>query len=499
MSRQITRTRLSILLTSSLLIITLVVAAAHLVTAESTAASNQSASASSTFPVFLPVIHDGNPPLLCRFGVNAIADLANVDIVALRIGWYVDYHALSTPSEPKGAEYAPTIRLSQVGADGYTYTPSGSQLQEAILANPGAAWFIGNEPDRRFVQDDMEPLPYAKAYHELYYLIKSADPTAQIFAGTIVQPTPIRLQYLDMVLDSYQSEYGEPMPVDGWSIHNFLLNEVDEDRCEEVPGGCWGAGIPPGINALSGEIVTIEENDSINLFIERIERFRQWMADRGYAGLPVYLSEYGVLMPDDFGFPPQRVNTFMNQTFDYMLTATDPQLGDPNDGYRLIQKWSWYSTGAPGDPFNGNLFHPSTYALSAMGANYEAYTKQLAEEVELYPSRIFTDSSGPPSSSEPVTLTLKTQVANSGNLEEPTRSVAVRFYEGDPANGGVQIGSDRSVSLSGCGDNAIVEVVWTDVPPDTYQVYVAVDPENSVTETNESNNVASQEIAVGGE
>ena len=150
-------------------------------------------------------------------------------------------------------------------------------------------------------QDDLEPHVYAMAYHELYELIKTADPTAQIFAGAIVQPTPLRLQYLDLVWDSYQQFYNETLPADGWMIHNFILNEVS---CEYDNTNCWGAEVPPGIEANFGEILTIEDNDRIDLYIERIERFRQWMADRGYRGLPLYVSEFGVSMPDDFGFSP---------------------------------------------------------------------------------------------------------------------------------------------------------------------------------------------------
>lgn len=52
------------------------------------------------------------------------------------------------------------------------------------------------------------------------------------------------------------------MPVDGWSIHNFILNEVS---CDYDPGNCWGAGIPPGINADVGEVLDVQDNDNMDL------------------------------------------------------------------------------------------------------------------------------------------------------------------------------------------------------------------------------------------
>ena len=162
----------------------------------------------------------------------------------------------------------------------YTYSPSGTQLQSAIDDNPGAVWFIGNEPDRPGPwQDDCYPHIYAQAYHELYHLIKTADPTAQVFAGGIVQATEVRLEYLDLVLSSYEDLYGVSLPTDGWNIHGFILNEVDDS---------WGAEIPSGVSAPHGEILTIDDNDNFDLFMERIERFRQWMADSGYRGRSPY-------------------------------------------------------------------------------------------------------------------------------------------------------------------------------------------------------------------
>jgi hypothetical protein len=432
---------------------------------------------------------------LCDFGVNVNESIAPFDTTPLRIGWYLDYQASAFPTEPNGADYAPVIRIHPIGANGYGYTPAGPALQAAIAANQGAAWLIGNEPDSIW-QDNLEPHVYAAAYHELYYLIKGGDPTARIFAGSIVQPTPIRILYLDMVLDSYQEAYGELMPVDGWSVHNFILNEVS---CDDFPGSCWGAEIPPGIDAPYGEILSIEDHDSMSLFVERIVRFRQWMVDRGYAGLPVYLSEYGILMPPDLGsgFPPSRVNEYMNNTFDYLLSASDQTLGNPNDGGRLVQRLSWYSVNDT--YFNGWLYEPvgpGVYQLSPMGLNYAAYVAGFASDVDLYPSRIFTDPPSPYSPTEPLTITLRATVANSGNVITYTEPVAVRFYDGDPASGGVQIGEDQFVSLTGCGDNQTVSVVWPAVAPGAHMVYVLVDPDGQVDESDESNNLGSQTILV---
>ena len=82
--------------------------------------------------------------------------------------------------------------------------------------------------------------------------------------------------------------------MDVWNIHNAILNEVS---CDYDPGNCWGAGIPPGIGADFGEVRTIDDNDNMAIFTGQILAFRQWMADNGYAGYPLIVTEYGVLMP----------------------------------------------------------------------------------------------------------------------------------------------------------------------------------------------------------
>ncbi len=434
---------------------------------------------------------------LCRFGVNvsgnSSTNISSFDTNALRIGWYIDYIATTAPARPNGAEYAPVIRLAQdVVNNTYSYSPNGDALTQAIAANPGADWFIGNEPDRRTFQDEMLPHLYARAYHDLYQLIKAADLTAHIFAGSIVQPTPLRLQYLDLILSSYSQQFGELMPVDGWAIHNFILNEAS---CAHFPASqCWGAEIPPGINATQGLRLVVGDNDNFELFKQQIVRFRQWMQSRGYNEKPLYLSEYGVLMPNIFkppdDFPPSRVNAFMTKTFDYLLNTTDPITGNPHDNYRLVQRLSWYSTN-DNVAFNGYLFvrdaANAPYHLSTMGQNFATYTAALTQTTDLYPVQITADPPAPLVASGNVTFTLKAQIANSGN-GTGAQTATVRFYDKNPAAGGIQIGQDQSVTLSGCGDNSAAVVQWPNVAPGDYSVYVSVDPDAALGETNEQNN-----------
>ncbi len=442
--------------------------------------------------MYLPLLVRDDPlrtQRLCRFGVGAPSDVARYPVNQLRIGWYTNWGSVLQPVRPGGIEYLQMVRLSQTGLDAYSSIPQGAELVAVISANPGARWVIGNEPDRRKWQDSLEPAVYARAYHDLYYQIKAADPTARIVAGSIVQPTPLRLQYLDMVLDSYRARYGQPMPVDVWNIHAFILNEAS---CTYFPEDCWGADVPPGIDAHEGMRYGIQDNASLDIFKQYIVTFRQWMADRGYRERPLIITEYGVLMPEEYGFPPTRVNAYMKATFDYLSTAAGPT-GYSADKGRLVQGWAWYSLADRS--FNGWLFDPQTGARSVYGDNFVAYTTGLDPAVNLTPVELRTEPVAGVRPDQAVKLVAR--IANAGNVAT-ARPSAVRFYNGDPAHGGTLIGDNQAVPvLNGCGSTAEVAVIWNSAPTGTSTVWVIVDPFQATAESDESDNHLSSVVVVG--
>jgi hypothetical protein len=240
--------------------------------------------------------------------------------------------------------------------------PDGEALQAAIDAHPGAVWLIGNEPDVKW-QDNVDPETYARMYHDLYHLLKKQDLTCQVAIGGISQPTPLRMRYLDRIMEAYQSMYGEPMPVDVWNVHNFVLREERDS---------WGVDIPPGMSEQMGALREIADHDDLALFRKQIVDFRLWMKERGQQDKPLIVTEYGILMPADYGFPPQQVEQFMLATFDFFRTAADPSLGYSADGHRLVQRWNWFSMADLRYP-TGNLVDPDTGELTPLGKAFARY------------------------------------------------------------------------------------------------------------------------------
>lgn len=434
--------------------------------------------------LLLPILANSAIPAsqkLCRLGIGGTSAIAAYPIRPLRLGWYLDWTTTQNPAQPDGATYHPMIRLSQIGTDAYASEPTAEQLAHIVAGRPGALWFIGNEPDRRYYQDSIEPQIYARAYHDLYAVIKQADPTAQVAIGAIVQPTPLRLQYLDMVLQAYETFYGRPapgepaMPIDVWNIHAFILRE----RSSELPDS-WGADIPPGIAALEGMLYEIDDHDSLVIFKDFIGTFRQWMADRGYRNRPLIITEFGILWPEDYGagFGPARVNTFMRGTFEFLNSATGPN-GYPPDKNRLVQSWAWYSLT---DGYNGMLFDPSTQQRTVFGDHFAALAAEIPGDANLQPVRALATRKGAGH------VTLSVTVANNGNSAIPGM-FGVKFYRGNPLQGGTPVGAEQFVHvLEGCGTASTVTVDWPGAPGSQVDLWAIIDPGNLVAERDEADN-----------
>ncbi len=441
-----------------------------------------------------------------RFGFGVVTDVSRFKVGLLHAGWYVNWGATSQTKNPAGLEYVQIIRLcdSQYRLCNHPYSPYGQALIDTVKSNPGLLWLIGNEPDRIYTQDSVHPTVYAQLYHELYNLIKGIDPTARIAIGGMVQATPLRMQWLNMVWSEYQRLYGETMPVDVWNIHTFVLRELkaglppqDVWKCAP-PGardyGAWGADIPPGVNANCGLWIEINELDRMDLFREQILRFRRWMRDHGQRNKELIVSEYGILFPEELGYGFERVRNYMYATFDYFLNARDDELGMPADGNRLVQRWAWYSL--DDDSFSwghtwGALFDPDTGQITPMGLAFAAYTEPLVTPyVDLQPIAItYTVQQSPLWTTDPAKIALRGTVTNRGNTAAD--AFRVRFWHGS-AGSGTMIGERALPGLpSRYRGDAYPSVVWTSTNAHGATITLEVDTLQQIQESREDNNTLS--------
>lgn len=345
---------------------------------------SQTTNSDETYQVFLPVVTNDYTKLATRmgFGVGNRPIDVYKNIRDLRGGLYLNWNVGINP-RPGGIEFAQLVFIHQKLSCGliyhsdrnacpyaqpyeYVQSPNNDVIAAIARIRPGQVWLIGNETDRvdwwyckapepdgscqpanigYNGQGEMIPETYAKAYHNLYTVIKTADPTAKVAIGGVIQATPLRLQYLSLIWDTYQSLYGTTMPVDIWNVHNFILRE-------QV--GAYGAEVPPGLpgNPTSG---LYTDNDcthfDLAVFDGQIRAFRQWMKDRNQQEKPLIITEYGFLYSHQVNQPkctlsfsnPALVYKFMIDTFDYFRTTKDCTLGYTADSCRLVQRWVWFN------------------------------------------------------------------------------------------------------------------------------------------------------------
>jgi len=457
----------------------------------------------------------------CRYGsIPQLNPITDYDTASINLGWYLTYPSTSPP-KPNGV--LPVFFVFLKGRDcSWPGCPSPDYWDEAVInpwgedgealgrlvdANPGNIWLVGNEPDRTYYMDDVLPSQYAQAYHKVYTLIKEQDPSAQVGIGGVVVPSPLRLRYLDMILDEYLDRYGSPMPVDIWNTHLHIVREVKDD---------WGADIPPGFDEETGTLFSKSDHANVEVFKQLVIDYRTWMEARGQQDKPLIITEFGILWPrwldDENGVPfdEPRVVSFMQATMSWLDTYADPALGYPADDYRLVQRWNWYSldddrTWESDDPYhyrwNGWLFSSDTYERSVFGDAFATHTGGLAPARDLVAYRFRTD---PPISAvthptETVTVTLQLDIANPGNvsIDDPFE---VAFYErlGGTTDLPYLIGSTTiTSSVPGCAGVATAQVTWATVSTGAHRISVSIDTTNQIDEQDETDNEWTGTLLIG--
>jgi hypothetical protein len=275
----------------------------------------------------------------------------------------------------------------------YSWEVCGPRVEQLVTDNPGHLWFIANEPEI-FRPGGVSSSEYARLYHELYYFIKGLDPTAIVGIGGVVLPSDIRIRWLTNVLNHHKSQYnGAPMPVDVWNIHNLLLAECPgeygcpaDNTCGDLC--CSGGYMPREFWCSPGNWRSQEDQVNLPMFEDLIINFRNWMATREEArDKPLIITEMGTFTgvvsdgrPDNFSH--ERILQFMAGAFDFLINARDMSTGYAPDGYRLVQRWTWYSL--TDRSFNGFLFDHGQ--ITDFGLNFANY---IARFLPAAPTNIF--------------------------------------------------------------------------------------------------------------
>lgn len=450
----------------------------------------------------------------CRFGLTIGDGGLKGNLASTYAGGVLDW-GMDNNTIPTNVEYLHVLRVGDRytynGGDCLnkrdTYADTLAKLPAALAANPGEVWLVGNEPDTNFdCQDSLTAEKYAERFYAIANLIRSADPTARIGFGSIVQPTSIRLRYLDRTWNRLVQLTGNSTRasslIDIWSIHSFILNEW--------PSYGWGTGVPPGFENDFADAVKNQNNWAltydINAFKPRIESFRNWMNGKGERNKPLWITEYGSLLPPiDPPGGPDYVNVtdaqtaaYMTATFDTMLSATSATTGLSSDGNRLVQRWFWVSLSNRRYTYGGTLFDPlSTPAgnITPVGTAWVNYVGTKTFRFDYSIRGVSIIPTIPANISNPWSFKVYAFLQNLGEANDPD-GVTVSLYAGDPAAGGVLVDTSTTPVFFGCGGRQMVSFDWTNVtPPANPQtpktLFVRVDSSN---DSNASNNTASYHV-----
>ena len=238
-------------------------------------------------------------------------------------------------------------------------------------------------------------------------------------------------------------------------------------------------------------------------FQEFTRALREWMAAHGERNKPLINTEYGILYKSLSGYEisAAQVNDYLTSTLDYMLTATDDDIGFPADENRLVQSWFWYSLND--GYWNGNLFNPNTKALTEFGITWKNYVSDSENPLASQPQQnllVTNPRAGQDSylvsPSGSATVTLRVDVANSGNIKTTMgNNIVVNFWDGFPNAPSSNLIASRTLDdIPGCGGFTAVEIEWPDrsVGKHTWYAQAVL----IAGETNPNDNITSGVVSV---
>jgi hypothetical protein len=190
----------------------------------------------------------------------------------------------------------------------------------------------------------------------------------------------------------------------------------------------------------------------------------------------------------------------MRATFDFMLNATDSQLGYPADGNRLVQEFAWFSLNywefdiKTYFGLNGNLFDHDSAQIMPLGRDFAAYTNAVTIRTIDLALRDIHASASVVNANTPVTFHVA--FANQGGVA--AQDVAVQFWHGNPNAGGTLLGTSPTEPqlIANCSYQSQASYQWTPTQSGVYTIYAALTASNLGQEVDLDNNYASLAVVV---
>ncbi|MEA3337833.1 MAG: hypothetical protein U9R25_18225 [Chloroflexota bacterium] len=349
------------------------------------------------------------------YGTNIPVDMWNVHT-------YVgnEMHRMWGFDLPPGIDNAPGYTGNESGEWFEAgYGPAGDDIIHLSNHLGSQAWFafhgsevtvhLGTAPDAGIVEifADLNPVPVATV--DLY--APDWGMTEVTISGLTSDPPPIGDRHHIRLRVT-----GENTPP---SFNTWVrVDAIEAPSTAGLPNGRLESHARPRAHIERD----LENHDNIAMIEQQIRDFRQWMADHGQRDKPLIHTEYGILMPEEFGFDYPRVSQFMLNSFDLLAgDFTDPDTGYPADGNRLLQEWFWFSLAI--EEFDGfinksGLFDPYTTQIKALGEDFAGYVVPRSNDyVDLAAASLTFTSTWSLFASAPSWVQVEAGAVNKGTID----------------------------------------------------------------------------------
>jgi len=236
----------------------------------------------------------------------------------------------------------------------------------------------------------------------------------------------------------------------------------------------------------------ITKTYDFNILTSWVTNFRQWMKDHGAQGKPLWITEYGSLMPPIDPPGVNYVNVSDEDTRDYMLASfnffyhtIDPAIGYPSDGNRLVQRSYWYSLNEYRTSFGGSLIDTVTRQRTIVGDAFLAYEPPVPQvSQDPYPiSASFIPLRYTPGTAKTrVDYQVDLRVGNNVTVERKAPVVANLTLDGVPF-------TQQAGNLARCGGVHVFSFDWPNIDPSAlHHLLATIGPDGGLVDTNLGNN-----------
>jgi hypothetical protein len=99
------------------------------------------------------------------------------------------------------------------------------------------------------------------------------------------------------------------------------------------------------------------------------------MKENDYQQVPLVVSEYGILLPEEFGFSQETIASYLKVTSEWMLSYQDQEIGFPDDDFHLVQKFAWFSLSDPNFQ-SADLADLELKTLTPIGESFKSLTTE---------------------------------------------------------------------------------------------------------------------------